>query len=179
MLFCACLHCCQAPQFSPPEFLDILRNGPVLNDSSFAYARFGGKVKASPCPRLQRDAAMDYLPGDGKGSAGPSIWIGSAGTVELGCSAQSEAHAEPHTCSLIIGVVSAAHFDLFDNLFSVAAGAKHLFLAPPTAANLLSFSPYPGTHPHARQAQVREHWLQIMKTKVWILGVFVRGFLAR
>jgi len=159
-----------APGFPAAKFLADLRNDPRLFvagsnppqpdvlaavTAAHRYLRFGGKVGYSPCPHLStdagdydRDAWLKSLPshrggggssrsgGDGQPKApsskgsGPSLWLGSR------------------------GVVSSAHFDFFDNLFCVVAGTKRLLLLPPSAANLLSLAPFPGAHPHARQAQV-------------------------
>jgi len=128
------------------EFLDVLRNGPLLNASVHRFARFGGKLSQSPCTGLARDAAEDYAlpPGDG---------------AELGASRQgsrpTRAQGSPSIWIASPGAGSSFHFDLFDNLYAPVVGTKQVALAEPTARVIRALAPFPGTHPHARQAQYR------------------------
>ena len=96
-------------------------------NGSSVMVRFGGRIERSPCPRLQRDTAAYVSPEFN--NVATSLWISSSGAT------------------------SSAHFDLFDNLHCVVRGRKRVLLSPPSHTSIAAYAPFPGAHPHARQAQ--------------------------
>ena len=99
-------------------------------DCELGAVRFGGGAH-----RFSKDVAqhlvswISELAPPGATREPPSLWLSSAGSY------------------------STAHYDSFDNVFAMLAGAKRFLLAPAAEAHL--FRVYPGTHPLARQARLR------------------------